>query len=165
MKSSYGYMKDAWENMDKPALREKADEWRKGLVVQRIAGPSKLGRARSLGYRAKQGYVVVRVRVRKGGRKRRTIRKGRHPTNVGLVSFTTSMSKQSIAERRTMKKFPNMEVLNSYPLGSDGRNHYFEIIMVDPDHPVIKNDPRIKWIAGQRGRAYRGLTGAAKKSR
>lgn len=165
MKSAYGHMKDVWENMDKKDVRQKADEWRKGLVVQRIDRPSKIGRARSLGYKAKQGYVMVRVRIRKGGRSRKTIRKGRRPTNVGLVNFTTSMSKQATAERRVAKKFPNLEVLNSYVLGRDGRNHYFEVIMMDPSHPVIKNDPKINWICSHRGRADRGLTSAMRKSR
>ena len=165
MKNSYSYAEDAWRAADKTALREKTDKWRRGLVVERLDGPSKLGRARSLGYKAKQGYAVVRVRIRKGGRKRRTIRKGRHPTKSGLVRFTTSMSKQAIAEGRASKKFPNLEVLNSYYVAEDGRNIYFEIIMVDPSHPVIKSDRRISWISGQRGRSYRGLTAAAKRGR
>jgi large subunit ribosomal protein L15e len=165
MKSSYTFMKETWENMGKSEMREKSNEWKKAHVIERIERPSKLYRARSLGYRAKQGFVVVRVRVRKGGRNRKAIRKGRHPTNVGLVRFTTSMSKQAAAERRSMKKFPNMEVLNSYKAGEDGRYHYFEVIMVDPHHPSIKAGRNTMWISGQRGRAYRGLTSAARKSR
>ncbi|MDI6721673.1 MAG: 50S ribosomal protein L15e, partial [Candidatus Aenigmarchaeota archaeon] len=132
MKSSYSYIKQAWQDAGKRELREKTNEWRKGLAISRIERPSKLGRAHALGYKAKQGYVMVRVRIRKGGRSRRTIRKGRRPTNVGLVSFTTSMSKQAIAERRAAKKFPNLEVLNSYYIAEDGRNKYYEIILVDP---------------------------------
>ena len=131
MKSSYSHIKETWENADKVYVRGRVREWKDDSVVSRILRPTKLGRARALGYKAKQGYVMVRVRIRKSGRKRRTIRKGRHPTNVGIVKFTTSMSKQSIAERRTMKKYPNMEVLNSYKAGEDGRNHYFEVILVD----------------------------------
>ena len=37
--------------------------------------PSRPDKARRLGYKAKQGYVVYRVRVRRGGRKK-LIRKG-----------------------------------------------------------------------------------------
>ena len=40
-----------------------------------------------------------------------------------------------------------------------------EIILVDRDHPVIKNDPAMSWIQHHKGRVYRGLTSSAKKSR
>jgi large subunit ribosomal protein L15e len=44
---------------------------------------------------------------------------------------------------------------------------WFEVIMVDPHHPVIKSDPKIAWIAGKthKGRVFRGLTSAGKKGR
>ena len=163
MKSSYAHIRDTWENADKIYMRERAREWKTDPTISRIEKPSKPGRARSLGYKAKQGYIIVRVRIRKSGRKRRTIRKGRKPTNVGIVNFTTSMSKQS--ERRTMNKFPNMEVLNSYNVGSDGRSHYFEVILVDPSHTSVLADRKINWISRKRGRAYRGITGAMKRNR
>ncbi len=165
MKSSYSYIKGTWENADKVYMRDRVRKWKAEEVISRIDKPTKLGRARALGYKAKQGYVMVRIRIRKSGRKRRTIRKGRRPTNVGIVNFTTSMSKQSIAEKRTMKKFPNMEVLNSYKAGEDGRNHYFEVILVDPAHSSVKKDSKISWISGKRNRASRGLTSSMKKNR
>jgi large subunit ribosomal protein L15e len=58
-----------------------------------------------------------------------------------------------------------MEVLNSYWVGADGKYKYYEIIMVDPNHPEIKNDASLNWVARQKGRAFRGLTAAGKKSR
>jgi len=66
-----------------------------------------------------------------------------------------------------MKHYPNMEVLNSYWVGEDGMHKYFEVILVDPNHPVIRADPKINWICEpqHRGRAYRGLTSAGKKGR
>lgn len=39
-------------------------------VVHRASRPSRPDKARRLGYKAKQGYVIYRVRVRRGGRKR-----------------------------------------------------------------------------------------------
>lgn len=39
-------------------------------VIHRASRPSRPDKARRLGYKAKQGYVVYRVRVRRGGRKR-----------------------------------------------------------------------------------------------
>ncbi|MEM2261866.1 MAG: 50S ribosomal protein L15e, partial [Ignisphaera sp.] len=56
---------------------------------------------------------------------------------------------------------------NSYYVGEDGLYKYYEVIMVDPSHPAILNDPDINWIANtsQRGRVFRGKTGAARKAR
>jgi large subunit ribosomal protein L15e len=156
----YQYLKQSWK---KP--REKVLLWRKAEVVVRLERPSRLDRARSLGYKAKQGFVVVRVRIRKGGRRRPAIRKGRKPTKVGLRWYRPEKSKQAIAEGRVARKYPNLEVLNSYPIGQDGKYHYFEVILIDPNHPVIKSDKNINWIVNQRRRAFRGLTSAGKKSR
>ena len=54
---------------------------------------------------------------------------------------------QRIAEERTSKRYPNLEVLNSYWVGEDGKNKFFEVIMVDPHHPAIKADKQLGWIA------------------
>ena len=42
-------------------------EYRSGKSIQRVEKPTKIHRARTLGYKAKQGYVLVRARIRKGG--------------------------------------------------------------------------------------------------
>ena len=39
-------------------------------VIHRASRPSRPDKARRLGYKAKQGYVIYRVRVRRGGRKK-----------------------------------------------------------------------------------------------
>lgn len=39
-------------------------------MIHRASRPSRPDKARRLGYKAKQGYVIYRVRVRRGGRKR-----------------------------------------------------------------------------------------------
>ena len=72
-----------------------------------------------------------------------------------------------IAEERTAKRFPNLQVLNSYEIAADGRSHFYEVILVDPNHPVIQADPKINWICNStnRSRVYRGLTSAGKKTR
>src|SRR3989338_8075455 len=142
----YKNLYQAWKK-PKSIYKEKVRKWRKENVIERIENPTRLDRARSLGYKAKQGYVLARVRIRKGGRKR------------------PKMSHQNIAEKRTGRKFPNLEVLNSYYVGEDGKYKYYEVILVDPQHPVIKNDKNIKWITRQRKRVFRGLTSAGKKSR
>ena len=45
-------------------------EYRQLNAVHRVSKPSRIERARRLGYKAKQGYVVYRVKVRRGNRKR-----------------------------------------------------------------------------------------------
>ncbi|MEM7819667.1 MAG: 50S ribosomal protein L15e [Candidatus Aenigmatarchaeota archaeon] len=161
MKSFYRFLRNAWKTRKKEKIRT----WNKENVIVRIERPTRPDRAHALGYKAKQGFVIARIRIRKGGRRRPTIRKGRKPGKTGLIYLRTSQSKQAIAEKRVARKFPNLEILNSYYVGEDGKNKYYEVIMVDPNHPEIKSDPDINWVCNQRRRVFRGLTSAAKKSR
>lgn len=142
-------------------------EWRKGKTITRVEKPTRLARARALGYKAKQGYIVVRARVRRGSLRKSRFRGGRKPSKMGVAQITMAKSLQRIAEERAQKRYPNLEVLNSYWVGEDGRNKFYEVIFVDPHHPVILNDPKINWIcsAHHKGRVYRGLTSAGKKGR
>ena len=64
-----------------------------------------------------------------------------------------------IAEERAGKKFPNLEVLNSYWVWEDGRFKWYEVIMVDP--MILSNHP----ISCQTRRVFRGLTSAGKQVR
>ena len=45
-------------------------EYRQLNVIHRASRPSRPDKARRLGYKAKQGYVVYRIRVRRGNRKK-----------------------------------------------------------------------------------------------
>ncbi|MEM7819063.1 MAG: 50S ribosomal protein L15e [Candidatus Aenigmatarchaeota archaeon] len=169
-KSFYKYISDAWKKSEelKEIFKKRLIEWRRDPVVKRIEKPTRLDRARALGYRAKQGFVIARVKVRRGGRKRRLYgRGGRKPSKAGLVKFTPKKSLKWIAEEKAQRKFKNLEVLNSYPVGEDGKYKYFEVILVDPNHPSIKADPKINWICEKqhRKRVFRGLTSAGKKAR
>ena len=109
----------------------------------------------------------MRARVRRGGMRKERPRGGRKPSKMGVNKITPAKSIQRIAEERVAKKYPNLEVLNSYWVGEDGKYHYYEVILVDPSHPVIKSDPKINWICSRKhkGRVFRGLTSAGKKSR
>jgi large subunit ribosomal protein L15e len=150
------------------ASKQDLIDWRKQKTVVRVKYPTRLDRAHSLGYKAKRGFSIVRVKIRKGGRRRRLYgRKGRKPKKAGLVKFTPDKSLRWIAEERAQKHYPNLEVLNSYYVGEDGVQKWFEIIMVDPRRPEIAKDKDVKWIASpkNRRRVYRGLTGAGKKAR
>lgn len=148
-------------------IRDRMREWRKGPAVVRIEKPTKLDRARALGYKAKQGVVVARVRVRKGGRRKPRPSKGRKPKHMGVRKLTPAKSIKLIAEERCARKFPNLEVLNSYGVGEDGQYKYYEVILLDPSHPAIRNDPQLGWVSKppHRGRVFRGLTSAGKRSR
>ncbi|MEM4662751.1 MAG: 50S ribosomal protein L15e, partial [Candidatus Diapherotrites archaeon] len=136
-------------------------------AVTRIEKPSNIPRARSLGYKAKKGFIVVRVRVRRGGGAHKRPRSGRRPKRMGVKKLTRNISIQRIAELRASSKYPNCEVLNSYYVGEDGQYKYYEVILVDRNAPEIKADKDINWICSpkHKGRAERGLTSRAKKER
>jgi large subunit ribosomal protein L15e len=72
-----------------------------------------------------------------------------------------------MAEERVARKYPNLEVLNSYWVWEDGKAKYYEVILVDPQRPEIQHDNKINWICEKQHtrRAFRGLTSAGKKGR
>jgi len=150
--SLYKYLALAWKRPYKGPLKEilkkRLVEWRKEPTVRRIRKPTRLNRARALGYKAKQGFVVVRVKVRKGGLNKPRPRSGRRPKRMGVLGHTPRKSLQLIAEEKAARKYPNLEVLGSYWVGEDGMYKWFEVIMVDPHHPVIKSDPHFAWLTG-----------------
>ena len=170
-KSMYRYIADAWKNPDKGYLKELNKErryqWRREENFCRVEKPTRLDRARALGYKAKQGYVIVRGRVRKGVFNKRAIKGGRRAKRKGIVKITVGKSLQRLAEERSQKRYPNLEVLNSYWVGMDGQYEWYEVILVDPHHSVIKADPKINWICdpSQSGRVYRGKTSAGQRGR
>ena len=141
-------------------------EWRKEPVSVRIAKPTRLDRARSLGYRAKQGIIVVRQRLLRGGRQNSKPQGGRRSKRQNRRK-DLNVSYQTIAEQRVAAKYVNCEVLNSYYVAEDGRDIWYEVILVDQHHPSIKNDPKMKWITEpqNKGRVFRGLTSAGKSHR
>ncbi len=166
----YKYIKEAWKN-PKASLgsvwQERLIQWRKETTVTRAEKPTRLDRARSLGYKAKPGFVIARVKVARGGRERERHKKGRKPKKAGFVHFTPKKSRQVIAEEKASRKYPNMEVLASYYVGEDGKHKWYETILVNPSHNAIKSDKNLSWItkSNHKGRAHRGLTPAGKKSR
>lgn len=168
MGMAYKYIAKAWKKPEasfvKKLMWQRAIEWRKQPTIYRIERPTRLDRARQLGYKAKQGIVMARVRIRRGGLRKTRPKAGRRPKRMGVSKFKPAKSRRLIAEERTARKFPNLEVLNSYWVWEDGRFKWFEVIMADPSHPVIKSDKDISWICARahHGRAFRGLTSAGK---
>lgn len=170
-KSMYSHIRDAWKDPDSTYVHElrwhRLQEWRREASVQRIDKPTRLDRARSLGYKAKQGIVMVRAGIRRGSARKSRYVRGRRTKHMGMSKITRGKSLQRIAEERAARKFPNLQVLNSYWVGEDGKHKWYEIIMVDPAHPVIKKDPKLNWLCrpSQKGRVFRGKTSAGVKGR
>jgi len=170
-KSFYGYIRDAWKDPDKTYVHnlrwERLQEWRKEGSITRIRRPTRIDRARSLGYKAKQGIIVVRAKVRRGSLRKSRYVRGRRTQRMGKNKITAGKSIQRISEERAGRKYPNMEVLNSYWVGEDGKSKWYEVILVDPNHPVIKSDKTLNWICSNKhkGRVYRGKTSAGRKGR
>ena len=160
---AYKYIAKAWKKPNETFVKElmwqRAITWRKQDSIVRIERPTRLDRARNLGYKAKQGIVLARVRVRRSGFRKTRPTGGRRQKRLGVNKIKLSKNMRLIAEERAARKFPNLEVLNSYWVWEDGRFKWYEIIMVDPailpDHP----------IADQTGRAFRGITSAGREVR
>lgn len=146
--------------------KQRLIKWRREPVTIRISRPTRLDRARSLGYKAKPGIIVVRQRVSRGGRMRPKFKGGRRPKHMRRKKILRK-NYQQIAEERAAKKYPNLEVLNSYWVAKDGKYYWHEIILVDKEHPAIKSDKNLSWMSQKqhKRRAYRGLTSAGKRSR
>ena len=162
----YKYVREVWkkprENLGE-LWQKRLIEWKKQPSTLRIEKPTRIDRARSLGYKAKPGFILVRQRVMRHKRQRPKFSGGRRSKHMRRKKVL-NMSYQWIAEQRAEKRFVNCSALNSYYAGEDGKYFWYEVILVDRAHPSIKADPRINWICDERGRAARGLTSAARKS-
>ena len=170
---AFKYLEELWKKKQSDllrfVLRVRAWEYRQLAVVHRCSRPSRPDKARRLGYKAKQGFVIYRARVLRGGRKR-NIRKGivfGKPVNHGIRKLKKQQTHKNIAEQRVGRRCANLRVLNSYWVGQDASNKFYEVIMVDPNHKAIRRDPRINWICSSKHghREQRGLTAVGQKSR
>ncbi|EIE21574.1 ribosomal protein L15e [Coccomyxa subellipsoidea C-169] len=170
---AYKYLEELWKRKQSDVLRfllrVRCWEYRQLPGIVRLTGPSRPDKARRLGYKAKQGFVVYRVRVRRGGRKK-PVHKGivyGKPVNQGITQLKPTRNLRSVAEERAGRKLGGLRVLNSYWVNQDSTYKYFEIILVDIAHKVVREDPRVNWIVDpvHKHRELRGLTSAGKKFR
>lgn len=163
----YKYIRNIWKQ-PKANLgelwKQRLISWRSEPATIRVQYPTRLDRARSLGYRAKPGFIIVRERVMRGGHMRPNITGGRRPKH-NRQRMVLDKGYQQIAEERAHQKYPNCEVLNSYWVAKDGKYFWYEVILVDQAHPQIVADKRINWICTEKGRAERGLTSTGRKTR
>jgi len=162
----YKYLKENWKKNSSDIIKKNTLQWRKEPVTVRIERPTRLDRARALGYKPKQGIIVVRQRVGRGGRKREAIRSGRRSRHFRHRKVL-DMNYQTVAEQRVARKYTNCEVLNSYYVGQDGMNYWYEVILAERVHPNIEADKNLNWITNpsNKGRVFRGKTSSARKSR
>uniref|UniRef100_A0A336LQ38 Ribosomal protein L15 n=1 Tax=Culicoides sonorensis TaxID=179676 RepID=A0A336LQ38_CULSO len=150
-------------------LRIRVWQYRQLTKMHRAPRPSRPDKARRLGYKAKQGFCIYRIRVRRGGRKR-PVHKGctyGKPKSQGVNHLKPYRNLQSVAEERVGRRLGGLRVLNSYWVGQDAAYKYYEVIMVDPHHNAVRRDPKVNWLckAVHKHRELRGLTSAGKSSR
>jgi large subunit ribosomal protein L15e len=161
------YMKDMWRKQGpeiSDLMRERRILWKDEPSTIRIEHPTRIDRARALGYKAKSGFIVVRQRVSRGGRQRPDIKGGRKTSNSGQGKYV-SKNYQQIAEEKASKRFVNCEVLNSYYVTQNGNYAWYEIILVERDNPSVYLNQNTAWAHDTKNRVLRGLTSAARRAR
>lgn len=164
----YKYIREAWKKPKKnmpEVMKTRLIAWRKEGASERIERPTRLDKARSLGYRAKPGFIIIRQKVSRSARRRpKSWKKGKR-TKHSSLRIDLNKSYQQIAEERSQKKHINTTVLNSYWVAEDGKYGWYEVILVDPHHPVIMSDPKYNWTANKKARVFHGQTSAGKRGR
>merc|ERR1712228_805894 len=149
---AFKYLQELWRKKQSDTirflLRVRCWEYRQLPVIHRASKPTRPDKARNLGYKAKQGFVIYRVRVRRGSRKKQ-LNKGINygkPRNCGINQHKWRRNLRSKAEERCGRACGGLRVLNSYWIAQDSLYKYYECIMVDPHHKCIREDPRINWL-------------------
>ena len=170
---AFMYLNELWKKKSSDVLRFtqriRAWEYRHQHAIVRVQHPTRPEKARALGYKAKQGYAIFRIRLRRGGRRvnaHRGITYGK-PSTAGILGLKLNKNYRAVAEQRLGRKFGNVRVLNSYWVNNDATYTWYEIVTVDPMHKVIRNDAKINWIVNSvhKHREARGLTSAGRKHR
>ncbi|KAL0292989.1 UNVERIFIED_CONTAM: 60S ribosomal protein L15 [Sesamum calycinum] len=180
---AYTYVSELWKKKQSDVmrflLRVRCWEYRQLPAVVRVTHPTRPDKARRLGYKAKQccGSFIA------------------FAFHLGVTQLKFQRSKRSVAEERAGRKLGGLRVLNSYwinegyviyrvrvtwwkrpvpkgivygkPTNQDSTYKYYEVILIDPAHATVRNDPRINWICNpvHKHRELRGLTSAGKKYR
>ncbi len=121
-------------------IRKRAILWRKQNTLVRISKPSRINRARRLGYKSKQGIVVIRIKVGSGGMRKQRPKGGRRPKHLGVLRIKAKISMKQVAEYRVIKKYRNMVLLGSYFVYGDSIYYWYEVILADKSHRSIIND-------------------------
>merc|ERR1712191_27937 len=132
---AYKYMQELYRKKQSDVLRFlliiRCWQYRQLHRVHRAPTPTRPDKARRLGYRATQGFVIYRVRVRRGGRKRPAPKGATYgkPTNHGVNQLKYQRALRATAEERVGRRASNLRVLNSYWVNEDSTYKYFEVIL------------------------------------
>ena len=123
---AYKYLEELWRKKQSDVfrfvLRMRSWEYRQLPVIHKVNRPSRIDKARKLGYKAKQGYVIYRIRIRRGGRKR-PVSKGivyGKPVNQGINQLKPTRSHKAIAEERVGRR-KQMRALHKITSARRGR--------------------------------------------
>merc|ERR1712231_3580 len=127
MGGAYKYMNEVWRKKSSDTMRYlqriRVWQYRNLNTIHRASKPTRPEKARRLGYKATQGFVVYRIKIRRGGRKK-PVPKGAtmgKPTNMGVfVQFARRL--QSVAEERVGRHCGSLRVMNSYWVGEDSKS-------------------------------------------
>lgn len=145
--------------------RERLIQWRREPVTIRLERPTRLDRARALGYKSKPGVFIVRQRVVRGAHHRSIIGRGARMSKNSRRTLALSKNYQLIAEEHANKIFHNCEVINSYFVLKDGKYSWYEVILADPCDPNVRADTFLGMVTKRNDRVGRGLTSAGRRMR
>merc|ERR1712018_358519 len=107
---AYKYQQELWRKKQsdtmKYILRVRTWHYRHLPSIHRAVTPTRPAKARQMVYKAKQGFSVFRVRVRRGCRKRLAPKGATYgkPVNEGVNQLKFQRRIQSVAEERVGKK-------------------------------------------------------------
>ncbi|XP_046408353.1 60S ribosomal protein L15-like [Ischnura elegans] len=169
----YEYMQELYRNKRSDVmrflLRTRCLQYRQSSKMHPVPRLSRRGKARRLGYRAKQGFVIFRIGGRGVGRES-AVPKGctcGKAKSHGVNQSNSNRNLQSIAEKRVGRRCGGLRALNSYWVALDSTYKYFEVILVDPSHKAIRRDTKFSWIcnAVHKHKELRGKTSAGRKTR
>ncbi|XP_045125448.1 uncharacterized protein LOC123512860 [Portunus trituberculatus] len=168
---AYKYMQEIYRkkqsNVMRFLLRVRALQYRHLNKLHRAPRPTCPEKVWRLGYKVKQGFVMYRIRIHRGGRKRPMPRGSTYgkPKTHGVNQLKPTHNLQSLAEERTGRRLGGLCFLNSYWVVQDSTYKYYEVILVGIWHNVVRKDTSLDWICKHthKHREMRGKTSAGRK--
>jgi pilus assembly protein TadC len=143
----YAYVREAWKHAEESGVAdlqwERMQVWRDEGTVVRVDRPTRIDRAHALGYKAKQGIAIARVKVHRGGRRASRYVRGRRTAHMGVRKKTPAKSLQRIAEERKANPAFTFARDGVHP---DAAGHR---VMAEPLAPMAKSlehlFPQLEW--------------------
>uniref|UniRef100_A0A2K5CUI0 Ribosomal protein L15 n=1 Tax=Aotus nancymaae TaxID=37293 RepID=A0A2K5CUI0_AOTNA len=144
------YIQEPWRKKQSDAmgflLRVCCRQYCQLSALHRAPCPTRPDKACQLGYKAKQVYIIYRIHIRRGGRKR-PVPKGASygkPVHHGVNQLKFA---------QTGRHCGALRVLRSYW-------KFFEVILIDPFYKAIRRNPDTQWITKpvHKHREMAGLT-------